>query len=91
LALVTVLHFAENLTDCQAAAPRGSRVRGRIDWKYWLGLDLTDAGFDFSVLSEFRTRLLEGSAEERLLQRLLDLFKARDLLKACGRQRTDST
>jgi transposase len=41
-------------------------VRARIDWKYLLGLELTDPGFDFSVLSEFRDRLLAGSAEERL-------------------------
>ncbi len=45
LALVTVLQFAENLTDRQAA----DAVRGRIDWKYALSLELTDAGFDFSV------------------------------------------
>lgn len=63
LALVGVLQFAEGLSDRQAA----DAVRGRIDWKYALGLDLTDAGFDFSVLSEFRTRLAEGDAEERLL------------------------
>ena len=54
LALVTVLQFRENLPDRQAA----EAVRARIDWKYLLGLELTDAGFDFSVLSEFRTRLL---------------------------------
>jgi transposase len=29
-------------------------VRARIDWKYALALELTDAAFDFSVLSEFR-------------------------------------
>jgi transposase len=61
LALVTILQFAENLTDRQAA----DAVRGRIDWKYALGLELTDAGFEFSVLSEFRTRLIAGGAEER--------------------------
>lgn len=48
LALVTVLQFVENLSDQHAA----DAVRGRIDWKYLLGLDLTDAGFDASVLSE---------------------------------------
>ena len=53
LALVTVMQFAENLTDRQAA----DAVRGRIDWKYALGLEMTDAGFNFSVLSEFRDRL----------------------------------
>jgi hypothetical protein len=54
LALVIVLQFAEGLTDRQAA----DAVRGRIDWKYALGLELTDPGFDYSVLSEFRTRLV---------------------------------
>ncbi|GAC1384621.1 MAG: hypothetical protein NVSMB42_02960 [Herpetosiphon sp.] len=87
LALVLVMQFAENLTDRQAA----DAVRGRIDWKFALGLDLTDPGFDFSVLSEFRSRLIAGGAEHLLLDTLLDHFKARGLLKARGRQRTDST
>jgi transposase len=87
LALVTVMQFAEGLSDRQAA----EAVRARIDWKYALGLDLTDAGFDFSVLSEFRARLVEGSAEHLLLEALLTACKARGYLKARGRQRTDST
>lgn len=87
LALVTVLQFTEGLTDRQAA----EAVRGRIDWKYALGLELSDPGFDYSVLSEFRSRLLAGSAEERLLTTQLKLFQARGLVKAGGRQRTDST
>lgn len=87
LALVTVLQFMEGLTDRQAA----DAVRGRIDWKYALGLELNDAGFDYSILSEFRSRLLIGGAEERLLSTLLTAFQARGLLKAGGRGRTDST
>lgn len=87
LALVTVLQFVEGLTDRQAA----DAVRSRIDWKYLLGLELTDAGFDFSVLSEFRARLLAGGVEQQLLDLLLERFKGRGLLKARGRQRTDST
>jgi transposase len=87
LALVTIMQFAEHLTDRQAA----EAVRGRIDWKYILGLELTDAGFDFSVLSEFRTRLIAGGAEERLLTHILALCVERGLLKARGTQRTDST
>ena len=87
LALVTLMQFSENLTDRQAA----DAVRGRIDWKYALGLELTDTGFDFSVLSEFRTRLIGGAAEERLLTTMLDCFTARGLLKSRGNQRTDST
>src|SRR5687768_14191057 len=56
LALITVMQFAERLTDRQAA----DAVRGRIDWKYALGLELSDAGFDHTVLSEFRQRLVAG-------------------------------
>jgi transposase len=87
LALVTVMQFAEGLSDRQAA----EAVRARIDWKYALGLELTDPGFDFSVLSEFRARLVGGSAEQVLLDALLAACKARRYLRARGRQRTDST
>ena len=87
LALVLVLQFAEGLSDRQAA----DAVRGRIDWKYALALELTDPGFDASVLSEFRTRLIEGGADHLLLEPLLRRLEERDLLKARGTQRTDST
>jgi transposase len=87
LALVTVMQFAENLTDRQAA----DAVRARIDWKYALSLELTDDGFDFSVLSEFRQRLIANGAEARLFELMLTGFQDRDLLKAGGKQRTDST
>ena len=87
LALVTVLQFAEGLSDRQAA----DAVRRRIDWKYVLGLDLSDPGFDHTVLSEFRARLVASTAEHRLLEALLTLARAHGLLKARGRQRTDST
>src|SRR5919201_5824872 len=87
LALVTLMQFREGLSDRQAA----EAVRGRIDWKYALGLELTDPGFDFSVLCEFRGRLVAGSAERLLLEAMLETCKARGLLKARGRQRTDST
>ena len=59
--------------------------------KYLLALDLADAGFDFSVLCEFRGRLLQHEGVERLLTRLLDAAREGGLLKARGRQRTDST
>jgi transposase len=87
LALVTVMQFSEGLSDRQAA----EAVRARIDWKYALGLQLTDPGFDFSVLSEFRSRLVEGGKERLLLEKLLEGCKERGYLKVRGRQRTDST
>lgn len=85
-ALVTVMQFAEGLSDRQAA----QAVRGRLDWKYALGLDLTDPGLDASVLSEFRTRLLAGQAEATLFELLLRRFREAGGLKARGQQRTDA-
>jgi transposase len=87
LALVTLLQFREDLADRRAA----EAVRARIDWKYLLGLELDDPGFDASVLCEFRARLLAGGAEERLLDRLLARCRELGLLKARGRQRSDTT
>ena len=87
LALITVLQFLENLSDRQAA----DAVRSRIDWKYLLGLQLTDAGFDYSVLSGFRARLVDGAQQTLLLDRLLERFRDKKLLKVRGTQRTDST
>lgn len=87
LALVTVLQFAEGLSDRQAA----EAVRSRIDWKYFLGLEIEDPGFDYSILSEFRARLIAGRAERVLLDSLLERVQVLGLLKRRGRQRTDST
>src|SRR5262249_35299345 len=87
LALVLILQFVEGLSDRQAA----EAVRSRIDWKDLLGLELTDPGFDASALSEVRTRLIAGKQEGLLFHTLLEQFRARKLLKAGGRQRTDST
>ena len=87
LALVTLMQFREGLSDREAA----DAVRARIDWKYLLALDLADPGFDRSVLCEFRGRLLGNAAVDRLLARVLDAAREDGLLKARGRQRTDST
>jgi transposase len=87
LMLTTVMPCAEGLSDRQAA----EAVRSRIDWKYALSLELTDSGFDHTVLSEFRTRLVAGQAEQLLLDTLLAQLRERGLLKPRGRQRTDST
>jgi transposase len=87
LALVTIMQFAEGLSDRQAA----DAVRARIDWKYALSLELDNPGFDASVLSEFRSRLLEGGSERLLFDHLLERFRQMGLVTARGKQRTDST
>ncbi|MFD9796862.1 IS1182 family transposase [Streptomyces sp. NPDC059070] len=87
LAMVSLLQFAENLTDRQAA----DAVRARVDWKYALSMELTDPGFDHSVLGEFRARLAADGEGERLLDVLLKRLREVNLLSAGGRARTDST
>jgi transposase len=87
LALVTVLQFAEGLSDREAA----EAVRARIDWKYLLGLELTDHGFDYSILSRFRDRLIEGKAEMLLLRQILDKSQEFGLIRKRSDMRTDAT
>ncbi|PZH14823.1 DUF397 domain-containing protein [Streptomyces sp. NTH33] len=87
LALVTVFQMAENLTDRQAA----EAVRDRLSWAYALGLDLEDTGFDHTVLSEFRSRVVAHGLEEKVLDLLLARLKEMGLVGAGGKQRTDST
>jgi transposase len=86
LALVLVMQYMEGLTDRQAA----DAVRARIDWKYALGLELEDEGFDGSLLSTFRQRVVKGEKEEEILTRILEVAAAQDLLQT-EQQRTDST
>ncbi|MBZ0282426.1 MAG: transposase [Anaerolineae bacterium] len=87
LALVTVMQFAESLSDRQAA----EAVRARLDWKYALSLELTGVGFHYSILSEFRSRLVNSDSGALLLDRLLERLVEKKLLKARGQQRTDAT
>jgi transposase len=87
LMLATVLQAAEGLTDRQAA----EAVRDKLSWKYALGLSLTDTGFDASILSEFRTRLVTHDLQSRALDLMVTRLVEKGLLKAGGKQRTDST
>jgi transposase len=87
LAMILVMQYLENLSDRQASVA----VQARIDWKYALSLELTDPGFDFSVLSEFRDRLIRGGIEQQILDLMLSKFQELKLLSARGKQRTDST
>jgi transposase len=87
LTMILIMQFLENLSDRQTA----DTVRGRIDWKYALSLELEDDGFNFSVLSEFRARLIEGGKEKQILDKMLSRFGELGLLKSRGKARTDST
>lgn len=87
LLLVTIFQYMEGLTDRQGA----DAVRRCIDWKYALALELTDPGFHYSVLSEFRDRLVAHDVALQYFDRLLSHCRERGWLKARGRQRTDST
>jgi transposase len=87
LARVTIMPYGEEVSDRQAA----EAVRGRIAGQYALSWELTDLGFDRTVRSEVRTCLVMGTAEQRLLDAILDLCCERKWLRARGRQRTDST
>jgi transposase len=83
---MSVMPCAAGLSDAQAA----DAARARMDWTYALALALTDPGFDASVLREFRQRLLTGQAALLLFETMLTLLRDQGLLKAQGRQRTDS-
>jgi transposase len=87
LAMATVMQYIEGLTDRQTA----NAVRRCMDWKYALSLELTDPGFDFTLLHDFRQRLLTHHGAQCLLDTLLDTCKARGWIKTRGKQRTDST
>jgi transposase len=87
LALVMVMQYIEGLTDRQVA----DAVRRCMDWKYALSLELTDPGFNFTLLHDFRGRLLTHAAGQRFLDTFLAACKARGWIKARGTQRTDST
>jgi transposase len=87
LAVVTVLQFACDLGDRETA----EAVATRLDWQYALGLPLDDPGFDHTVLSEFRARVAAHGLEEAALDALLARLRDEGLVKARGKQRTDST
>src|SRR6266542_1718042 len=81
--------LGELFADAEFAGAFG--VRDKISWKYALGLGLDDPGFDPSVLSEFRTRVVTHGLEERVLDLLLAALGGKGLVKAGGKQRTDPT
>ena len=86
LAFISVFQFMEKLSDRQAI----NALRMRLDWKYAMHLELGYEGFDFSVLSEFRDRLIAGQAEGRVFEKLVAQIRGLGLIKEHGKQRTDS-
>ena len=86
LAFVTIFQFLEDLSDRKAV----EALRMRLDWKYALHLPLDYAGFDPSVLCEYRSRVIVHGAEERLFETILKQLTAMGLVKRRGRQRSDS-
>lgn len=87
LALLTIMQFCENLSDRQTA----DALRSRIDWKYALSLELTDPGFDHTVLTKFRKRLVEEEQQTILFDVVLQSLVEHGLVSSGGAQRTDST
>jgi transposase len=87
LALVLIMQYLADYSDRQAA----EAVRDQISWKYALGLPLESQGFDYSILSEFRKRLVEAEAQEKIFNLLLARLQAKNLLKGTAKQRTDAS
>ena len=83
LALVTVMQYMEGLSDRQAA----DAVRRCMAWKYALSLELSDPGFNFTLLHDFRERLVRHEGAQQLLGRLLETCKARGWIKTRGKRR----
>ncbi len=84
---MVVLQAVEGLSDQQAA----EMVRGRLDWKYALSFPLDSTGFDASILTDFRQRLVEHEAQELLLEPILRICVQRGWIVPKGKQRVDST
>ncbi len=87
LALVAVFQRLEDLSDRAMA----DAVRARIDLKYALHLPLEHMGFDGSLLSDFRERLLHDAAALRMFDGVLERLTELGLLAAGGKQRSDGT
>jgi transposase len=87
LSLITLFQFLENIPDRVAA----NWAVTRMDWKYALHLPLTWTGFDYSNLSNFRTRLIEHGEERLVFEKVLEWVRSLGFVKKHGKQRTDST
>ncbi len=87
VASVMVLQALEGLSDRDAARA----LRDRISWKVACGLALDDEGFDYSVLTYWRTRLRKSERPERNFDAVRSVIDATGVLKGKTRRALDST
>ncbi len=87
VASVMVLQALEGLSDRDAARA----LTDRISWKVACGLALDDAGFDYSVLTYWRTRLRNSERPERIFEAVRAVIEATGVLKGKTRRALDST
>jgi len=84
---VMVLQALEGLSDRDAIR----QLRTRIDWKVACGLALDDAGFDFTVLTYWRTRLRQSQRPQRIFEAIRAVVEATGVLKTKHRRALDSS
>ena len=82
-----VLQALEGLSDRDAIRA----LRTRIDWKVACGLALDDPGFDFTVLTYWRTRLRQSDRPERIFDAVRTVIEATGVLKGKHRRALDSS
>jgi len=87
VATVMVLQALEGLSDRDAARA----LRDRISWKVACGLALDDEGFDYSVLTYWRTRLRGSARPERIFEVVREVIAATGVLGSKTRRALDST
>lgn len=84
---VMVLQALEGLSDRDAIR----QLRTRIDWKVACGLALDDGGFDFTVLTYWRTRLRRSERPQRIFDAVRQVVAATGVLAGKERRALDST
>jgi IS5 family transposase len=87
VATVMVLQALEGLSDRDAARA----LRDRISWKVAAGLALDDPGFDYSVLTYWRTRLRRSDRPERIFEAVREVVAATGVVAGRTRRAVDST
>lgn len=87
LACITILQYAFKVSDRMAV----ENTVMRRDWRIALGRDDSWAGFDASVLCNFRKRLVEHGCEEMIFGHVLEQMRSLGLLANRRKVRVDAT